>query len=114
MLLATLMSKSNTHLTLHLPANYLHTVQSILKSHVPQAQVWAYGSRVNGDHYDASDLDLVVRNPTDLTIAQSNLGEVREAFSNSDLPILVQLVDWATIPKSFREEIEAAYFVLQG
>jgi len=99
---------------LHLPARYLTIVQDILRRYLPQAEVWAYGSRVNGDHYDASDLDLVARRPDDLTRRQPDLDEVAAAFSDSDLPILVQIVDWARIPLSFREEIQAGFVVLQA
>ena len=33
----------------------------LLRRHVPEAEVWAYGSRVNGRSHDASDLDIVPR-----------------------------------------------------
>jgi predicted nucleotidyltransferase len=105
------MSSDSTRPALHLPARYLAIVQDILRRYLPHAEVWAYGSRVNGDHYDASDLDLVVRQPDDLTRRQPDLDEVAAAFSDSDLPILVQIVDWARIPAAFREEIEAGYVV---
>lgn len=98
---------------LFLPEKYLKMVQAILQTHLPNAQIWAYGSRVNGDYYDASDLDLVVRQPDDLTRRQSNLEEVKNAFVESDIPIIVQLVDWARIPKSFHKEILAKYTILQ-
>ena len=52
------------------------------------------------------NLELVVRNPHNLMILVRNLGEVRDAFSESNLPILVDILDWARIPDSFREEIE--------
>jgi len=99
--------------SLHLPPRYLEIVLDILRRYLPQAEVWAYGSRVNGDHYDASDLDLVARRPDDLSRRQPDLDEVAAAFSDSDLPILVQILDWARIPPAFREEIEAGYVVLQ-
>ncbi|MDP3877288.1 MAG: nucleotidyltransferase domain-containing protein [Methylobacter sp.] len=98
---------------LHLPARYLHMVQTILQTHLPCAEVWAYGSRVNGDYYEASDLDLVVRQPEDLSRGQNNLYEVIEAFSESNLPIIVQLVDWARIPNDFHAEIADNYVVVQ-
>jgi predicted nucleotidyltransferase len=100
--------------TLYLPARYRSIVQDILRRYLPHAEVWAYGSRVNGDHYDASDLDLVVRQPDDLTRPQPHLDEVAAAFSDSDLPILVQILDWARLPAAFREEIAAGYMVLQA
>jgi len=98
---------------LHLPERYLQMVQAILQTHLPNAEVWAYGSRVNGDYYEASDLDLVVRQPEDLSRRQNNLGEVIDAFSESNLPIIVQLVDWASIPSDFHAEIAENYVVVQ-
>ena len=98
---------------LHLPKRYLQMVQAILQTHLPNAEVWAYGSRVNGDYYEASDLDLVVRQPEDLSRQQINLDEVIDAFSESNLPIIVQLVDWARIPESFHDEIMAKYAVIK-
>jgi len=72
---------------LTLPDRYLQIVQDVLSAHIPDAEVWAYGSRVNGDCFEASDLDLVVRQPDDLRRRQSNLYEVKEAFTESNLPI---------------------------
>lgn len=99
---------------LDLPERYLGMVRDILREHVPDAEVWAYGSRVNGDSYEASDLDLVVRRPTELTKPTPDMGDLREAFIESNLPIRVEVIDWARIPESFHREIEAGYVVLQG
>lgn len=33
----------------------------IFDSYCPDAEIWAYGSRVNGDAHDGSDLDLTVK-----------------------------------------------------
>lgn len=101
----------STHL--HLPPRYLSMVRDILHRHLPNAEVWAYGSRVNGDAYDTSDLDLVLRQPDNLSNRQTKLGDVVEAFSESNLPIIVQVVDWARIPPEFHAEIEAKYVVVQ-
>lgn len=101
---------------LHLPTHYLRQVRAILRENLPGAEVWAYGSRVNGDHYDASDLDLVAHLPetSEKPKRFSALVEVKEAFAESDLPIIVQIVDWNAIPQSFRNEILAGYVVVQG
>lgn len=80
-------------------------VRQILAAHAPQLEVWAYGSRVNGSGHDGSDLDLVVRDPSGGRIAGTKMMELREAFSESDLPILVDLLEWTTLPESFRNEI---------
>jgi predicted nucleotidyltransferase len=99
--------------SLHLPTPYLAMVQALLRQHLPQAQVWAYGSRARGDHYEASDLDLVARNSNDLKQKQSDLETVRDAFVESDLPIIVQIVDWARIPPAFHAEIQACFVIVQ-
>jgi len=97
---------------LHLPARYLQILLALLRQHLPQAEVWAYGSRITGDYYEASD--LVVRNPTDLSLASDGILDLQEALVESDIPILVQVVEWARIPVSFHAELEVAYVVVLG
>jgi predicted nucleotidyltransferase len=98
---------------LDLPPSYLSLIRELLTKHVPHAEVWAYGSRVNGDSYAASDLDLVIRHPHDLTQTTPQLPALREAFIESNLPIQVQIVDWAYIPESFHREIESGYEIIK-
>ncbi len=101
--------------TLDLCPEWLATVRRLLVEHLPDAEVWAYGSRVNGAAQEGSDLDLVVRNPGDLQRPFPDLGRLREAFSQSDLPILVDVLDWARIPESFRRElIREAVVIVPG
>ena len=49
---------------LELPLRYRRELEALLREHVPDAEVWAYGSRVTGESHPASDLDLVLRGPT--------------------------------------------------
>ena len=98
---------------LHLPEKYLRQVHALLRQHIPQAEVWAYGSRVHGDGFEASDLDLVARFPDGAAPDAMRLGPLREALTESNLPIFVQIVDWASIPAAFREEILAGSVVVQ-
>jgi predicted nucleotidyltransferase len=99
--------------TLDLPQKYLKLVESLLRTHVPDMEVWAYGSRVSGGSHDASDLDLVLRNPHNLQEEVASLAELKEAFIESNLPIRVDVMDWARIPESFHREIERAHVVVQ-
>lgn len=100
--------------TLALRPDHLREVRRLLATHLPRTEVWAYGSRANGTAHDTSDLDLVVRNPSDLRIAQgAAFGELKEAFSASNLPFLVDLLDWASVPPAWQDTIAAAHVVLQ-
>ena len=86
---------------LDLRPEWLETVQCLIAAHIPDAEVWAYGSRVQGTSHEGSDLDLVVRNPNDPNRPQANLSNLREALSESNLPILLDLLDWARIQRVF-------------
>jgi predicted nucleotidyltransferase len=96
---------------LDLPERYLDIVKRLLQEHVPHAEVWAYGSRTTGEAHAASDLDLVLRNPDRLGAA---LCDLREALVESNLPIRVDVMDWARIPASFHREIECCHVVVQS
>jgi predicted nucleotidyltransferase len=97
---------------LDLPPVYRQMLLDLLGAHLPDAEVWAYGSRVNGQAHDGSDLDLVVRNPDRLDQPQRQLYLLRDALTESNLPILVEVLDWARIPEDMRNEIERQYVVV--
>lgn len=100
---------------LDLRPEWLEVVRQLLAAHLPDAEVWAYGSRVQGTAHEGSDLDLVVRNPTDLSKPQPDLSPLKEALRESRLPILVDILDWALIPESFQNEImRGGKIVVQG
>ena len=96
---------------LALRPRYRRMVEDILREHVPDAEVWAYGSRVTGESHEGSDLDLVLRGPGLEPLGGEFMGLV-EAFQESNVPILVQVHDWARLPESFRREIERDYVVV--
>ena len=98
---------------LDLPRRYREQVEALLRKHVPDCQVWAYGSRVNGRNHEASDLDLALRSPTLEPIPDAALLDLIEAFEQSNIPILVQAHDWARLPESFHREIERDYVILR-
>ena len=99
---------------LNLESTYLSEVKSILQQHIPDSEVWAYGSRVKGTCHVASDLDLVVRNPLHLEAPTDNLAQVKQAFQDSNLPIFVDLMDWAYLPETYQKEIQKHYVVIQS
>jgi len=86
-------------------------VRDILRKHVPQYMVWAFGSRARGTAKPFSDLDLVILTDQPLPLEVS--AALAEDFSESDLPYKVDLVDWATTAKSFRQIIERDKVVVQ-
>jgi uncharacterized protein len=99
---------------LDLPERHRQRLQALLALHTPQAQVWAYGSRVNGHAHEGSDLDLVLRNPADSSQDVQGWHQLKDALQASDLPMLVDVHLWSRLPQAFHANIEAAYVVLQA
>ena len=97
---------------LDLPRRYRDQIEALLREHVPGVEVWAYGSRVSGRSHDASDLDLMLRGPDLKRIPSGQLADLIEALEESNVPIIVQIHDWARLPESFHKEIEREYVVL--
>ncbi len=83
------------------------TVCSILASHFPDAEVWAYGSRVHWNATPSSDLDLVA-----FSSDKSGLANCRDAFAESSLPFRVDLFLWDEIPVNFQDRIKKEYAIL--
>ena len=97
---------------LALPRRYRDQLEALLSKHVPGVEVWAYGSRVNSESHDGSDLDLVLRGPA-LEPLDGGFYDLLEAIEKSNIPILVQAYDWAMLSESFHREIERDYVVVQ-
>lgn len=90
----------------------LAEVLKILKSCLPNTEVWAFGSRVTGGARKFSDLDIAVisSQPLPLTV----MADLKEAFSESDLIFKVDIVDWAVTSEAFRRIIKEGRIVLQS
>ncbi|MDQ6960455.1 MAG: nucleotidyltransferase domain-containing protein [Mariprofundaceae bacterium] len=87
-------------------------VRRILGALMPEHEVRAFGSRVHGRCLKKfSDIDLAII--ADTPIDSGRLSELKEAFSESDLPYRVDVVDYASASPAFRDIIAQEYEVLQ-
>ena len=97
---------------LHLQPRHRQLIEDLARQHLPGIEIWAYGSRVNGQSHDGSDLDLVLRGPGLAETPSLQLGEFEEALRDSTLPFLVEVHDWARLPERFHRQIEREYAVM--
>ena len=86
----------------------LGLLKAILKRHIPDKTVWAYGSRVTWKAQETSDLDLAV-----FGCDSMQMYDLKEALEESDLLISVDVMDWESIPENFKVNIRKKYVVLQ-
>lgn len=95
---------------LFLKPEYLKMLMDIFTGYCPEAEIWAYGSRIHGEAHEGSDLDLVVRN---FNNDEKDLYTLKELLNESDIPILVDIHEYQYLPDSFKEEIERDYIILK-
>lgn len=69
------------------------------------SRLLAFGSRVNGEAHDTSDLDLVLVTDNNEKINIDDFINFRELLKESNIPIIIQVLDWNRIPESFHENI---------
>jgi predicted nucleotidyltransferase len=86
-------------------------IRDILYKHVPDREVWAFGSRTRGTARRYSDLDLAIL--TDVPLSFDIGGAMKEDFSESDLPFRVDILDWAVTQENFRRIVERDKVVVQ-
>jgi len=92
-----------TPASLELDAEHMTTLLAILQQYVPEAEVWAFGSRTQGTARPFSDLDLVI--VQDQPLDFKTRAELTYALSESNLPMKTDLVEWARTSASFRDII---------
>ena len=96
---------------INLPEKDLTLIKKILQIVVPDLPVYAYGSRVKDKAEKFSDLDLVIKGNE--SVAFSVIDQIKDQFSISDLPILVDVSDWHQLSESFQQAIQAELVKIQ-
>lgn len=90
----------------------LSKVKAILKTFIPSLSVGVFGSRVTGKARKYSDLDLVVFTKKELDF--DIYAALKNAFSESDLPFKVDLVDLASLDENFKTIIQNHCILIQN
>jgi uncharacterized protein len=98
---------------LMLPPEHLATLRSLLAQYTPEADAWAYGSRMNGTAHEGSDLDVVLRHHDNPQWEIPGWLDLKDALQNSMLPMLVEVHVWPQLPPGFQREIERGYGVVR-
>lgn len=95
-----------------LDRKHLAEVLAILDQLASGWETWAFGSRIEGTAGRNSDLDLVLVGGKRL--GAERLEALRDAFAESDLPFLVDILDWHDLSGEFRRILGARYEVLRS
>lgn len=96
---------------LSLSERHAQMIEKLLRDHIPDRPVWAFGSRTFGRARRYSDLDLAIGGVA--PIGASVEYDLEEAFDQSLLPIEVDLVDLNEVDARFRMNIEPFFVSIQ-
>ncbi len=89
----------------------LQIIRNILQAQVPGRPVYVFGSRATGKAKRLSDIDLAIGGSEPLDLLQRAL--LNEQFSESDLPMFVDVLDLNAITPEFYRRISRDFVVLQ-
>jgi uncharacterized protein len=79
-------------------------IKKSIHSIFPKAKILVFGSRINDTSEKYSDLDICIhaKTPLDLT----KLSNLKEIFSQSNLPIKIDITDYNRITEDFKTIID--------
>ena len=92
---------------IHIADNEMKTILDILNTHGADCDVFVFGSRYNQSPKKFSDLDLAFVKKDGEKLGLSRRSEIEWAFSESDLPYLVDVVDYHACDLTFQKIIDA-------
>ena len=94
--------------TVSLSAKDLNLIRQILPG---TYQAVLFGSRVDRTNSKFSDVDVCLKSGAAMVGYQ--LEEIREAFDKSDLPYVVDIVNYSDLPSSFQKIVDEKGVLLQ-
>ena len=68
-----------------------------------RVQLYMFGSRAKGTAHNASDIDVAVKGEN---ITPVQLSEIRDALHESDIPYKVELINFKSANKAFKQSID--------
>ena len=96
--------------SIDLKPGQLALVRDILAKQIPAYQAWAFGSRVLGTAQPFSDLDICLRAAQPMGYEEK--ANLKLAFSESNLPFVVDIVDLNRCSPTFAQNIERTRILL--
>jgi predicted nucleotidyltransferase len=94
-----------------LKREYLEEIKNILTRQVPDCEARLFGSRVKGKARAYSDIDIIL--VSDAKLDWRVIERLKDAFSASRLPFMVDVLDWQTLSEEFKKALGADFVVLR-
>lgn len=94
---------------LQIEPRHFDVLMGIIEQEIPEAEVWAFGSRVAGDSWECSDIDLAVRGGR---FSLAAITDLRDRLDSSNIPYIVDVVMWDSLRNSVQRSIEENHLAI--
>jgi predicted nucleotidyltransferase len=99
-------------MSLDIRSDHFEIIRKIIFKNIPQHEVIAFGSRTQGTAHKNSDLDLCIKGKKPLSFTL--IGNLRDEFSESNLPYKIDVVDWFSLDEEFKKIVTREGVELQN
>lgn len=89
---------------LDLDPKYIDFIKETIWAEIPNVEIYIFGSRVQGNALEYSDVDIALKNEEKISI--ESILKLRIKFENSTFPYKVDIVDLKNLKDEFRGIIE--------
>ena len=90
--------------TLDLESKYVDFIKSLVHSVLKNADIFIFGSRVQGKAKEYSDVDIALKSADEIPFEKILI--LKAKFSDSTFPYKVDIVDLNTLDKNFLDIIQ--------
>ena len=98
---------------LHINATDLDTIIQIFYRELPDAKVYAFGSRVSdSEPSDEADLDLAIM--TGNIISSERMITIERSLAEAGLPFTVDVFDYAKLTSKLKNIVEEKHIAIRG
>jgi len=94
---------------IQLLVKHKNIVTKILRHYLSNQKVYVFGSRAKENARNFSDLDLCL---TGDALTFSQMAQIKEAFSESDLPYFVDVVQKSSLSEDFYKQVKGDFIEL--
>ena len=89
---------------LDLDPKYIDFIKETILVEIPNVEIYIFGSRVQGNALEYSDVDIALKNEEKISI--ESILKLKVKFENSTFPYKVDIVDLKNLKDEFRGIIE--------
>ena len=85
-------------------------ILEILSKNLPDANFWAFGSRINDTAKKYSDLDIAIIDHDKIPL--NKITVLKDDLSQTDIPYIIDIVDYNRISDEFKNHITNSHIKL--